>query len=73
MYLGISGKLLLKTFNLKVLIPFYLLYCLNMDNIHLSKLSSKLSISEQKKECHIVLLKMYHVYTYIPKNSDSFI
>lgn len=67
MCLGTSGKILFKTHNMRVLLVFYSLYCLNMDSIYLSKLSSQLSISDQEKKIsHVDILVEYHVHIYAP-------
>lgn len=72
MYLGTGGQLFLKTFSMKVLIIFYSLYCLNMDSIYLSKLSSELSIpAREKKISHVDILVEYHVHIYAPQVADK--
>lgn len=65
--LGTGGNILFRTHNMKVLLIFYSLYCLNMDVLYLSKLSSQLSTpNQEKKISHVDLLVQYRVHIYSP-------
>lgn len=72
MLLGTGGDLPLKTTTIKLLILFYSLYCLTMDSIYLSKLSSELAIpAREKRISHVDVLVEYHVKVYVPQIADK--
>lgn len=73
MCLGTSGNLLFKSRTTKFLLIFYSLYCLNMDVVYLSKLSSKLAIPARENVIDdIELFVQYGVHLRVPWIANRF-